>query len=203
MALKDRTLWRDAMVDRRLGWWCIFTLAGTVVAGCGSSSSSKNGGGSDAATEIESDGSASSSSGGSSISDATTEAGSISDATTEAGSISDAATEAGSISDASSEAGTITCCNKLTDNTSGCSGDAMTNDLCQCFVEPAGTSCSAVLPDAGPIVSACTGYPCCYTLGTGDCQCISAGDLGSCYGAEATCATVATANGGTVSSSCP
>jgi hypothetical protein len=94
------------------------------------------------------------------------------------------------------------CCNKLTDNTTGCTGDAMANDECTCLPVPAGTPCSQALPDAGPIVSACTGYACCFALSTGGCQCISAGDLSSCYGGM-TCAEAATANGGTMSSSCP
>jgi hypothetical protein len=164
---------RKKMASSKLGWSCVVALVGSVAAACGSSSN--NG---------ESDG------GGVGV-------GAVNDGST-------SVTDSGSaVTDGGSDGGTTLCCNKLTDNTGSCTGDAMTNDECTCLPVPAGTSCAAALPDAGPIVSACTGYPCCFTLNTGGCQCVSAGDIASCYGAEASCAAIATANGGTMSSSCP
>jgi hypothetical protein len=102
------------------------------------------------------------------------------------------------------DGGTAMCCNKLTDNTNSCTGDAMVNDECTCLPVPAGTDCKAALPtDAGPIVTACSGYSCCFTFDGGSCQCISPGDLASCYGAGAACSAAASANGATLANSCP
>jgi hypothetical protein len=116
---------------------------------------------------------------------------------------SDSGQAAGDGSTAVTDGGTAMCCQKLTDNTKGCSGDAMVNDECTCLPVPAGTDCTAALPDSGPIVTSCTGYSCCFTFDGGSCQCISPGDVASCYGTGAACSVAAAANGATVANSCP
>jgi hypothetical protein len=163
------------MQTAKIGITCLALVAG-MTSGCSSSSSGSN-------KEPEGDGSTSTGndSGGSTSNDS-------GGATSDSGSATDG--------------GMTMCCNKLTDNTVGCTGDAMVNDECTCLPVPAGTPCAQALPDAGPIVAACTGYPCCFALTAGGCQCISAGDMSSCY-AGMTCAQTASANGGTMSSSCP
>jgi|HubBroStandDraft_4_1064222.scaffolds.fasta_scaffold143719_2 hypothetical protein len=161
------------MHTARIGISCL-ALVAVVSVGCSSSSSKEPGGG----------GSTGSDSGGGT----TGNDGGGATATGDSGSPNDS--------------GTTMCCNKLTDNAVGCSGDAMANDLCECLPAPVGTTCAEALPEAGPFIAACTGYPCCFELNAGGCQCISAGDMSSCY-AGMTCAQAASANSGTVSSSCP
>jgi hypothetical protein len=130
--------------------------------------------------------------------------GSTSNATPHDGGAPDSGTSTSSEGGTAGDAGAM-CCNKLTDNIAGCDGGAMSNDECLCLPVPAGSDCAAVLPaDAGPIVTSCTGFDCCFYVDGGSCTCISMGDVASCYGgASATCSSVASANGGTVSTSCP
>jgi hypothetical protein len=173
----NRALGGQIMHIAKIGISCLALVAGISV-GCSSSSSGSNKepeeGGATGTGNDSGGGTASNDSGGTASND----------------------------SGGASDAGTTLCCNKLTDTTTGCTGDAMTNDECTCLPVPAGTPCSEALPDAGPIVSACTGYACCFALTAGGCQCISAGDMSSCY-AGMTCAQAASVNGGTMSSSCP
>jgi len=170
-----------------IGWSCALALVGCLATGCSSSTShasSDSGAGGPDSGGPGTDGGSSAAEGGSKGTDGST----------------DGATDAGT---AVTDGGLAMCCNKLTDNTVSCTGDAMVNDECTCLPVPVGTDCTAALPDAGPIVTTCSGYSCCFTFDGGSCQCISPGDLASCYGAGAACSVAASANGATLATSCP
>lgn len=170
-------------MNNEIEWSCALALVAHFAMGCASSTNHASDGGSTGSDsgQTGTDSSSSAPEGGSTGTDGGTDGGT-----------------------AVTDGGTAMCCQKLTDNTKSCTGDAMVNDECTCLPVPAGTDCPAALPtDAGPIVTACSGYSCCFTFDGGSCQCISPGDLASCYGADAACSAAVSANGATAAKSCP